>query len=86
MPKMSTHEVDGNRVEEVAGTLEPKEATMLEVRPLLHNKGSTARGKVKACRSDSTQKEQQWPFPTKVLTKIGKPLKINPSNYEESLF
>lgn len=86
MSKMRSYKINGNRVEEVTGTLESKETTMLEVRPLLHNKGSTTRRKAKACRSDSTQEEQQWPFPTKVLEHMGRPLKFNPDNFERALF
>ena len=85
MPKMSTHEINGSGVEEVPQTRQLEEAVLPEMSCDIPNKRSTARRNAKPSRQD-TEAEQQWPIPTKILTKIGKPLKINPSNYEESLF
>ena len=85
MPKMSTHKVDGSGVEEVTRTRQLEETILPEMLCNISDKGSTARRKTKPSRQD-TDTQQQWPFPTTLLTKIGKPLKFNPSNHEEATF
>ena len=85
MPKMSTHKVDGGGVEEVTRTRQLEETILPEMLPNFFDERGTTRGKTKSSRQD-TKAKQQWPFPTKVLTKMGKPLKTNSNNYEEAIF
>ena len=85
MSEMRPYEIDGSGVKEISRPRELKETILPEMLCNISDKGSTARRKTKPSRQD-TDTQQQWPFPTTLLTKIGKPLKFNPSNHEEATF
>ncbi len=89
MPKMRTLQVGSNGVETDGGTRHDPKERVSKVRTLVQDTGSTVRRSNKKTRQStcvSTEEEQQWPFPTTLITCTGRLLKRNPSNYEEALF
>jgi len=85
MSQMRTHKINGSGVEEVSRARQSKKAVLSEVRSQFLDKGSSTRRTVDSCGQDK-EKGQQWPFPTKILESMGRPLKFNPDNFERAPF
>jgi hypothetical protein len=89
MPKMHTLQISSVGIETDGGARHNPKTRVPKVRTLVQDTGSTIRRVNKKNRSStcaSTEEEQQWPFPTKLIVYTGKPVKFNSENYEGALF
>ena len=84
MPEMHSLQVNSFGIEEGRRREHDTQEGMPEVRSLVQVTRSSVRRNATKNRQEGT--EQQWPFPTTLLTKVGKPLKVNPDNFERATF